>query len=148
MIVMEPIYWLIALALLLFIEIITLGLTTIWFAGGALVAFVASMLGASSGIQFILFLSVSFVLLFFTRPVATKYFNKDRVKTNVDSLVGCEGKVTVQIDNFNQAGVVILNGQEWSARSENDQIIEVGTKVRVIRITGVKLIVTDQKGEL
>lgn len=143
---MEPIYWLIALALLLFIEIITLGLTTIWFAGGALTAFVASMLGANIGLQFLLFFIVSFALLFFTRPVATRYFNKNRVKTNYESLIGSEGKVTAKIDNFNQAGTVVVNGQEWTARAEEDQIIDVGTKVIIVNISGVKLIVTEKKG--
>ncbi len=143
---MEPIYWLIALALLLFIEIITLGLTTIWFAGGALVAFVASMLGAGVGLQFLLFFAISFLLLFFTRPIAAKYFNKSRTKTNYESIIGREGKVTSMIDNFNQSGTVIVNGQEWTARSENDQIVEAGTKVTIVKISGVKLIVTETKG--
>ncbi len=45
---MEPIMWLILLACFLVVEAITVGLTTIWFAGGALVAAIASGLGAGS----------------------------------------------------------------------------------------------------
>ena len=138
---MEPLYWLIGMVVLLGVELLTMGLTTIWFAGGALAAFGVSMLGGSSVIQIIVFLVVSFLLLFFTRPVAAKYFNKQRAKTNTDSLIGKEAKVTVKIDNFNQQGTVVVNGMEWSARTEDDTIIEAGEKVKIIEIRGVKLIV-------
>lgn len=138
---MEPVYWLIALVVLLIIEIITLGLTTIWFAGGALVAFLAALLGMNTIIQVIIFLAVSLVLLIYTRPLAAKYFNTRRVRTNSESLIGKEAKVTAKIDNFNQQGTVVVNGQEWSARSVDDQIIEPEEAVTIIEISGVKLIV-------
>lgn len=138
---MEPVYWLIALVVLLIIEIITLGLTTIWFAGGALAAFLAALLGMNTIIQVIIFLAVSFVLLIYTRPLAAKYFNTRRVRTNSESLIGKEAKVTAKIDNFNQQGTVMVNGQEWSARSVDDQIIEPEEPVTIIEISGVKLIV-------
>lgn len=145
---MDSVIWLIILAILLIIEIITLGITTIWFAGGALVAFLASVLGANVVIQFLLFLVVSVVMLIFTRPVAMKHFNTNRYKTNYEELIGKEGKVIEQIDNLNQSGVVDYNGQEWTARSEDNQIIEKDSQVRIIRITGVKLIVTDKREEV
>lgn len=66
---MEPLYWLILLAIFLVIEIITLGLTTIWLAGGALVGFLAAVLHVPLPIQIVLFLVVSIVLIVFTRPV-------------------------------------------------------------------------------
>lgn len=138
---MEPVYWLIALVVLLIIEIITLGLTTIWFAGGALAAFLAALLGMNTIVQVIIFLAVSFVLLIYTRPLAAKYFNTRRVRTNSESLIGKEAKVTAKIDNFNQQGTVMVNGQEWSARSVDDQIIEPEEPVTIIEISGVKLIV-------
>ena len=116
---MEPVYWLIALVVLLIIEIITLGLTTIWFAGGALVAFLAAMLGLNTVVQIVVFLVVSFLLLFFTKPIATRYFNGQRIRTNSESLIGQEAKVTARIDNFNQQGTVVVNGQEWRTRSNS-----------------------------
>lgn len=140
---METWYWLIILAVLLIIEIITLGLATIWFAVGAIVAYVASLFGAPLLLQIAYFFIVSFVLLFFTRPLALRYFNKDRAKTNIDSIIGMEGLVTETIDNLNQKGCVSLDGKEWTARSEKNQIIEKGTRVRALSISGVKLIVTD-----
>ena len=83
---MEPLMWLIVLAVFLVIEAITVGLTTIWFAGGALVAAIAS--GAGILVQWILFLVISLVLLIFTRPLAVRYMNKGVPKTNVNSLIG------------------------------------------------------------
>lgn len=140
---MESFYWLIAVVVLLIIEITTLGLTTIWFAGGALVAFLASVLGASFLVQFILFFVVSIVLLCFTRPIAVRYFNNHRARTNYESIIGQTAKVTSVIDNYNLTGSASVNGQEWTARSERDEeIIEVGVQVKIVAIKGVKLIVT------
>ena len=45
---MDAILWLAAVVVLLVIEIATLGLTTIWFAGGALIAGIAAVAGAGS----------------------------------------------------------------------------------------------------
>lgn len=140
---MTPFYWLIALAVLLVIEIITLGLTTIWFAGGALVAFVASLFNAPVIVQIAIFLIVSIILLVFTRPVVEKRLNESRAKTNVNSIVGKEGKVTETIDNFNQKGIVVLNGLEWTARSSRDDlVIPQGSKVVVDEVKGVKVFVS------
>lgn len=140
---MESFYWLIAVAVFLIIEITTLGLTTIWFAGGALIAFLASILGAGYLIQFILFVVVSVILLCFTRPIALRYFNNHRARTNYESIIGQTAKVTSIIDNFNQTGSAIVGGQEWTARAEqDDDIIEPGTQVKIVAIKGVKLIVT------
>lgn len=142
---MEPMYWLIAMAVLLVIEIITMGLTTIWFAAGALVAVIAALLKAPIAVQFILFVVVSVVLFFFTRPVAEKYLNNNRTKTNINSIIGEEAKVTEEIDNFNQKGAVVVRGLEWTARSADDkEIIEAGSKVIIKEVSGVKLIVEKQ----
>lgn len=136
------IFWLILLILCIGIEVLTLGLTTIWFAGGALVAIFANLLHAPIFVQVILFFVVSLLLLFFTRPIAVKYFNKDRVKTNVESMVGRQAIVTGEIDNLKAAGQVTVNGQEWTARSWDEKVkIPVGAVVTVRAINGVKLIV-------
>lgn len=140
--------WLVLIAVFIIIEIATLGITTIWFAGGALVAFLAGLCGANPTVQIILFFVVSIALLFCVRPSACKKFNSGRIKTNVDSFIGMEGKVLQQIDNFNQKGAVLLDGKEWTARSVDDTIIEVGEKVYVVEISGVKLMVTNKKEEV
>lgn len=144
---MEAICWLAIVIVLLVIEIATLGLTTIWFAGGALVACIAALLHANIWVQIVLFLVVSVLLLFFTRPLAVRYMNKDRTKTNVDSMVGKEAVVTEAIDNLKAQGVVQVNGLEWTARSEKSQeVIPKGAIVEVGRVDGVKLIVRKKEG--
>ena len=145
---MEAIVWLAVAIVLLVVEIITLGLTTIWFAGGALVACIAAALQADFLVQVILFLVVSVVLLFFTRPVAIRYMNKNRTKTNSESLVGKEAVVLQEINNLKASGQVQLNGIEWTARAENmEDVIEKGAIVCIKKIEGVKLIVTRKEGK-
>lgn len=140
---MTGMIWLGVLIIMVIIEIITLGLTTIWFAGGALVAFIASMLGAGVPLQLTLFILVSLVLLLVTRPVAVKFFNRDRVKTNAESLIGVNGIVLEDINNLRAAGAVQVNGQTWTARSIDDIPIVKGSEVQVKEISGVKLIVKE-----
>ena len=136
------IFWLVLLIIAIVVEVLTMGLTTIWFAGGALVAILATLLHAPIWLQVILFMAVSLLLLFFTRPVAVKYFNKDRVKTNVERMVGRQAVVTSEIDNLQGIGQVTLSGQEWSARSMDDTLrIPVGSVVDIVSVSGVKLIV-------
>lgn len=140
-------FWLIVLVVLVVIELLTMGLTTIWFAGGALIATIAAVLGAPMVVQVILFLVVSGVLIIFTRPLAVKYFNKDRVRTNAESLVGRQAIVISEIDNLQGIGQVNVGGMEWSARTRIDGIrLPVGTVTTVLGINGVKLIVEERKG--
>lgn len=138
---MEGIFWLIVVVVMAVIEIITLGLTTIWFAGGALVAFLASLLGAGLLMQTILFIVVSVILLAVTRPLAAEFFNKGRIKTNAESLIGETAVVQQEIDNLRAKGMVSINGQEWSARSVDNEIIPNETLVEIMEISGVKLLV-------
>ena len=142
-----PMFWLIVLVVLVVIELLTMGLTTIWFAGGALIATIAAVLGAPMVVQVILFLVVSGVLIIFTRPLAVKYFNKDRVRTNAESLVGRQAIVISEIDNLQGIGQVNVGGMEWSARTRIDGVrLPVGTVTTVLGINGVKLIVEERKG--
>lgn len=145
---MNPVYvWLIALVAFVVIEIATMGLTTIWFAGGALIAVMLALMNVSFYVQLGAFLVISIVLLVSTRPLAVKFFNQKRVKTNVDSIIGKQAIVLVDIDNLREEGRVILNGMEWSARSyEDGKVIPAGAVVEVKGIRGVKVIVME-KGE-
>ena len=144
---MEGLFWLVIVVVMAVIEIITLGLTTIWFAGGALVAFIASLFGAGLPIQIALFIIVSFLLLAFTRPFAVRFVNKDRVRTNAESLIGKEAVVLEDINNLKAEGMAGVNGQEWTARSADDTVIEKDTVVEIVDIKGVKLIVKAKKEE-
>ena len=145
---MNSMAWLALVVIMLVIEIITLGLTTLWFAGGALVAFIAALLGAPLVVQVILFLVVSVALLLITRPLAVKYFNKDRIKTNAESLIGAQGIVTSEIINLQGIGQVTVGGQEWSAKAKDSQRnFQPGEVVDIVEIQGVKLIVEESKEE-
>ena len=125
--------WLVVLIVSIGVEVATLGLTSIWFAGGAVVAVIAAALQAPIWLQ---------ILLFFTRPVAVRYFNKDRVRTNVESMIGRQAIVTSEIDNLQGIGQVTVGGQEWSARTEKDGLnLQPGTVVDIMAVSGVKLIV-------
>ena len=117
-----------AFVILIGIEAATMALTTIWFAGGAVFAFFAAVLGFSIQTQLVVFLIVSFILLLFTRPLAMRFVNRETVKTNVDGLIGRRAKVITKIDNNEPSGATVVDGQEWTARSMDDAVtIPVGT---------------------
>lgn len=134
--------WLVVLIVSIGVEVATLGLTSIWFAGGAVVAVIVAAFHGPVWLQILLFFAVSLLLLFFTRPVAVRYFNKDRVRTNVESMIGRQAIVTSEIDNLQGIGQVTVGGQEWSARTEADGMdLQPGTVVDIVAVNGVKLIV-------
>lgn len=145
---MGSVYWLIAFVVLAGIEAATMALTTVWFAGGAIAAFLLSLTGAGVNAQLTVFVVVSFVLLFFTRPWALRHVNRHAIKTNVDSLVGRQARVTAEVNNALGTGSAVINGQEWTARSERDEdIFPVETVVEICAIRGVKLIVKNVQEE-
>lgn len=141
--------WLAVLFVCIVIEIATMGLTTIWFAGGALVSVILAMCKAPLWAQVAAFFVVSIVLLIFTRPVAMRYFNKNREKTNIDSVIGKEAIVISEIDNLQGIGRVQVDGKEWTARTPvNGVQIPVGAVVIVQKVDGVKLLVEERKEEV
>lgn len=135
------IVWLALMVLLLILEAATAGLTSIWFALGALAALIASLFGGALWLQLVWFLAVSVLTLWLTRPLALKYLNSRRVATNADRVIGAEAVVTEDIDNIAGSGAVHVDGHEWTARSGSGANIAKGAVVRVERIEGVKLIV-------
>ena len=140
------IFWLVVMVALIVIELATLGLTTIWFACGALVAVVAAAMDAPLLLQILMFVVVSFAVLLAVRPIAVKYFNKDRTRTNIESMIGRQAIVVGEIDNMQGIGQVSVNGMEWSARSTiNELKIAVGHVVVIRAVDGVKLIVEENK---
>lgn len=143
---MKTIFWLILFVVLLVIEILTMGLTTIWFAAGALIAYLAAFIGFGLPAQIIVFLLVSIALLVLTRPIAMKFFNQERQKTNVEGLIGKKAIVLERIDTIHGTGRAEVNGMEWSAKTEEQSdIIEAGEIVVIEGIQGVKLIVKKEE---
>ena len=138
----DSIVWLVLLIVFAVGEAVTVGLTSIWFAAGALGALITSTLTENLLIQIIVFLALSFVTLLLVRPLARKYFIPRRVATNADRILGQEGIVTEDIDNLEAKGQVKVSGTVWSARSQRDEVpIPAGTRVRILRIEGVKVFV-------
>ena len=139
------VFWLICFIGLLAVEFMKQALTTIWFCAGAIVAMIVSFIGAPFWLQLILFVAVSLVVLLFYRPLAIKYVNSKRIRTNVDELVGKDARVCERIDNNAGKGRVILNGVDWAARSLDGSVIEEQEMVTVREIQGVKAIVEKKK---
>lgn len=139
---MDKILWLVLLIAFIAVEAATVSVVSLWFAGGALVALVAAMLGAELWLQIVLFAVVSAVLLIALRPVAKKLFTPRLTPTNVDAVIGAQGIVTVAIDNIHATGRVKLGSQEWAARSTDGQPIDAGVQVQVDKVEGVKVYVT------
>lgn len=133
--------WLLIIAACVIIEALTLGLTTIWFAIGALVAWFIYLTGAALQLQIIIFFVVSIVCLILTRPIAVEKLKIGRSRTNADALIGEYVKVESTINNINNEGTVKAKGQIWSAKSIDGEVIEKDELVVVKDIRGVKLIV-------
>ncbi|MBN2794817.1 MAG: NfeD family protein [Clostridia bacterium] len=132
--------WMAVAILFAIAEGFTLGLTFIWFSGGALLAMIASFIKLPIFVQVLAFIAGSALMLIYTRPVAIKVFKIGATKTNVDSLIGKEGIVIKELQPFTM-GQVNVKGQIWSAKPELDITIPEGTRVEVVSIDGVKLIV-------
>lgn len=138
--------WLALMVVFLIVEgICPCHLVSIWFAVGAVAAIVVALVGGSAGWQIGVFLVVSCALLASLWPITRKFLRPRSIPTNVDSVIGSTGMVTVAIDNVDATGQVKLGGIEWSARSTSGNPIGVGVVVRVDRIEGVKVFVSPAK---
>ena len=142
---MMSILWLCAMVVFGIAEAATVALTSIWFAVGALAAAVAALFGAQLWLQILIFAAVSLVCVLALRPLAkTRFGGSRKVATNADRLIGQEAMVREVIDNISGTGAVTVGGAIWTARCDTDAVIPPGTLVRILRIEGVKLIVTPQ----
>lgn len=134
--------WIGVIVLTVVTEAATMGLTSIWFTFGALVAWIIAMCSGPLWLQWLCFVVVSGLMLAFTRPLAVKYLKPKKVATNVDALTGREGKVVTEIQPIQGTGQVKVDGQIWSAKLENTDVnLPVGSLVEVLRVEGVKLVV-------
>ena len=134
--------WLSLMVLFLIAEAATVTVVSLWFAAGALAALAVSLLGGSAGFQIAVFLVVSAAMLALLRPLVRKYLTPKLTRTNVDSVIGAQGKVTVAIDNVSAEGQVKLGAMYWTARSTSGAPLAEGTLVTVDRIEGVKVFVS------
>ena len=143
------VFWLAATVVFVLVELMTVGLTSIWFAAGSFVAFIIALLGGNVVVQGIAFILVSVVLLALTKPWAGKYINSRTVKTNVDSLIGESAVILEKVDNLKETGKAQVRGMEWTVRTEKDEeTVEKGEVVTIVKVQGVKLIVKRRKEEI
>ncbi|MBP3729441.1 MAG: NfeD family protein [Lachnospiraceae bacterium] len=135
--------WLAVFVLAIGIEIATAGLATVWFAGGAFVAFVLAVLKVDLIWQVVAFVAVSFGLLAFTRPAAKRYLSRFAEKTNVqERIIGRKALVTEEINNILASGKIVIDSMPWTARSLEEELIPVGRQVTVEKLIGNKCIVS------
>ena len=136
-------FWLAAMVVFLIVEgACPFHLVSVWFAVGSLVALLISLLGGPVWLQVALFLVVSCALLAALWPLVRKFLKPKLTATNVDSVIGSTGLVTVTIDNVEAHGQVKLGAMYWTARSTSGDPIPEGTLVRADRIEGVKVFVS------
>ncbi len=135
--------WLGLTVVLLVFEICTTSLTSIWFAAGSLTAFILTLFDLPLWVQIVAFVVMSVLLLIFTRPLVEKVLKVGKAKTNIDELIGKRAKVLVEIDNMKGVGYVVVDGKEWTARSDSDKVIPEDAMVEILEISGVKLIVKE-----
>lgn len=133
--------WFVLLILFSVGEAVTVGLTSVWFAVGALGALLCALAGGNMWLQIGVFLVLSGLTLALVRPLAKKFLTPGYSATNADRVIGQEAIVVQEIDNLRGQGQVNIAGQPWTARSQDDSVISEGTLVRVLRIEGVKVFV-------
>ncbi|MBQ3061143.1 MAG: NfeD family protein [Lachnospiraceae bacterium] len=139
----NAICWLIAMVVLLLFELATVALTTIWFAAGALVASIVSLFCDKLIVQVLVFIFVSIGILVLLRPSMVRKFNEKTNKTNIDEWIGKRVRIIEKVDNNAATGCAVLNGQEWTARAQDDSVtFDVGDMATIANISGVKLILT------
>ena len=132
--------WLAMAVLFGIVEAQTVGLFSIWFLIGSVVALIFAAIGAPLWLQITVFIVASAVLLILTRPIVKKRLLHTE-PTNADMLIGKSGTVKEEIDNRKECGCVKIQGKLWSARSKDGTQIPEGSFVSVLKIEGVKLIV-------
>lgn len=148
---MEPmsIFWLAVMIVMLAVEAATANLVSIWFAGGALAAFIAAMCDGSIPLQIILFIALSGLLLLCLWPLRKKLLRREKpLRANADRVIGMTAVVTEAVDNIKETGAVKVDGKVWTARSIDGSPLAPGDLAKVQRIEGVKLIVEKVPAEV
>ena len=133
--------WLIIAGLFFVGEIATVGCLIFWFGIGALIAMIVSFFTSNIIIQTTIFVISSTILIFATKPFVKKFADVKKTNTNVYSIIGKKALVIKTIDPIHSVGQIKINGEVWTAESENNQVIDEGSEVEILEIKGVKAIV-------
>ena len=135
-------FWLIAAGVFFIVEMATVGFLVFWFGIGALITMICSFFIPNIYIQACIFLVVSTLLIFLTKPLVNKFINKGTtVTTNAYSVIGKKGIVTQEINTVLGTGQVKVGTEIWSAKVDSDEIIPKDAEIEVTNIDGVKAVV-------
>lgn len=135
------VFWLSLAGLFLVVEILTVGLVSVWFVIGAVFATAAAALGAGTAVQACVFIAVSALLLVFMMPAAKRMIQKDKHATNFDRIMGMTAEVTEDIDDIEGKGQIKVAGAVWSAKSADGAGIKKGELVEITAVEGVRAVV-------
>lgn len=139
---MLPLIWIALIIVFSVTEVVTQGITTIWFAIASAVSLLLAILGAPLWLQIGVFIVVALLLLIFIRDILVKKYNRGLAKTNVETIAGESAIVIEKINNVAGSGRVTIKGMEWAAAAEDDNaVFDEGAKVTVVEVKGVKVIV-------
>lgn len=136
------IYWFAACLFLIFVEISTVNLVSIWFAIGAFFSMLLAIFVDNFLIQLLVFIVVSIISLLITKPLVNKFKKNDVEPTNVDRVIGKKAEVIKKI-TLDEYGEVKVLGSIWTATS--DTVLNVSDKAVVKKIDGVKLVVEKEE---
>lgn len=138
-------FWLIVSGICFVIEIITTGFLVFWLAIGALLAMITSFFTDNIIIQTTVFVISSGLLIFLTKPFVKKFLNsKNTVVTNAYSIIGKSGLVIEEINPTLGTGLVKIEGETWSAKCEENEVIPKNSDIEVVAIDGVKAVVSSK----
>ena len=135
------IFWLVLAVVTAVLEGVTVQLVSLWFTIGGVAACVTSLFTENIIIQAAVFVAVSAIALAVTRPLVKKLRRRGSEPTNADRCIGKRATVITAVDNDRAQGMVRVDNQKWTARSEDGEPIPEGAQVTVTSIEGVKLIV-------
>lgn len=137
--------WLLIAGVFFIAEIITVGFLVFWLGIGALIAMVVSLFTSNIIIQTAVFVISSSILIFATKPFVKKFLDVKTTNTNAFSIIGKKALVIKEINSIKSTGQIKINGEVWSAETENDEIISESSEVEILQIKGVKTIVKEIK---
>lgn len=140
--------WLIIAGLFFIGEMITVGFLVFWLGVGALIAMIVSFFTSNIIIQTTVFIVSSAILLLATKPLVKKFVDIKPTNTNAFSIIGKKALVIKEINSIQSSGQIKINGEVWTAESENNEIIPEGSEVEILQINGVKAIVKPIKTEV
>ena len=136
-------FWLILAGIFVIAEIATEGFLIFWLSLGSLCAMLTSFFTDNIIIQTAVFVVTSVLFIFLTRPLAKKLAKTDNtLVTNAFSIIGKKAIVIKEINPTLGVGQIKIDGQVWTAKSTNEEIISEGTEVLILNIDGVKAVVS------